>query len=446
MSALPNAFADDSSGVGRFIDLLHRTIGLDAESIGANAVARAVRERYHLWRDERGGTLDDYYRAVTQDGAHMQELIDAVVVPETWFFRDPEAYAALARLARVRLHERPAKPVRVLSAPCSTGEEAYTVAMSLLEAGIPAERFTIDAIDVSERALAIARRAHYGRNAFRGRALDYRDRHFVASDGGWQLDPAIAQSVCFSQANLLQLDALAFERFDFILCRNVLIYFDRDTQCAALRVLDGLLAQGGTLFVGPAETGLLMREGMSSANIPLAFAFNRPEHERANVFRGGWPRQHTPHSQHAPHSQHDPQIIAKPIKPAFVLPAWASAPPPVRATPVMTPREEAPKEPANLTHARALADAGQLDDAARAAHAYLSAHPSNADAYYLLGVIADARGERQASRGHYRRALYLDPAHREALAHLAACLSLDGDESGARLLLARAGRISGAAR
>jgi chemotaxis protein methyltransferase WspC len=442
MSALPTSFADarhdEPFGMGRFIDLLHRTIGLDAESIGANAVSRAVRERYTLWRDEHGGTLDDYYRAVTQDAAHMQELIEAVVVPETWFFRDPEAFAALARLARVRLHERPAKPVRVLSAPCSTGEEAYTVAIALIEAGIPAERFSIDAIDVSERALAVARRAHYGRNAFRQRALDFRDRHFRAADGGWQLDPAVAQTVRFSQANLLQLDTHAFEQFDFILCRNVLIYFDRDTQSAVFRVLDALLAHGGTLFVGPAETGLLMREGMSSSNIPLAFAFNRAEREHVSVFDAAWPS--------LPAVKTPP-----PMKSAFVLPAWASAPPPVRAVPVPVPgpREDArvrPEPAISLTHARELADAGQLEAAANAAHAYLRVNPSNADAYYLLGVIADARGEHQAARGHYRRALYLEPAHPEALAHLAACLSLDGDESGARLLLARAGRVTGSAR
>ncbi|SPB12703.1 MCP methyltransferase [Caballeronia novacaledonica] len=436
MSALPTPFADESFGIGRFIELLHRTIGLDAESIGANSVSRAVRERYNLWREAQRGTPDDYYRAVTQDAARMQELIEAVVVPETWFFRDPEAFAALARLARVRLHERPAKPVRVLSAPCSTGEEAYTVAMALLEAGIPADRFTIEAIDVSERALAIARRAHYGRNAFRGRALDFRERHFRAADGGWQLDPAVAQSVRFSQANLLQLDTHAFERFDFILCRNVLIYFDRDTQTAVFRVLDGLLAQGGTLFVGPAETGLLMREGMSSANIPLAFAFNRAERESISVFAGAWPA--------LPVMKTPP-----PMKSAFVLPAWASAPLAVRAAPAIEPREETrvqPKPANGLAHARQLADAGQLDDAASAAHAYLAVNSSNADAYYLLGVIADARGEHQASRGHYRRALYLEPAHREALTHLAACLSLDGDESGARLLLARAERVTGSTR
>ncbi|SAK49498.1 CheR family methyltransferase [Caballeronia ptereochthonis] len=437
MSALPTSFTDtghgEPFGIGRFIELLHRTIGLDAESIGANAVSRAVRERYDLWCDQHGGTLDDYYHAILQDPAHMQELIEAVVVPETWFFRDPEAFAALARLARVRLHERPAKPVRILSAPCSTGEEAYSIAMALIEAGIPIERVSIDAIDVSERALAIARGAHYGRNAFRGRALGFRDRHFRAADGGWQLDAAVARCVRFSQVNLLQLDTHAFECFDFILCRNVLIYFDRDTQCAVLSVLDGLLAEGGTLFVGPAETGLLMREGMSSANIPLAFAFKRPERQSANVFSGAWPSV--------------PAVVAPkpPSASAFMLPAWASAPLVRPAPPVTKPVEKKPTQPEptdSLARARVLADAGRLDAAADAARAYLNTHPSNADAYYLLGVIADARGEHHESRGHYRRALYLDPAHREALTHLAARLTLDGDESAARLLIARAERVA----
>jgi chemotaxis protein methyltransferase WspC len=94
-----------------------------------------------------------------------------------------------------------------------------------------------------------------------------------------------------------------------------------------------------------------------------------------------------------------------------------------------------------LARARALADAGDLARAAAAARRYLEAHAASADAYYLLGVIADARGEAAESRGHYKRALYLDPSHREALTHLAALLQLAGDAAGAGLLLARAERL-----
>ncbi|MDR5775967.1 MULTISPECIES: CheR family methyltransferase [unclassified Caballeronia] len=433
----------------RFTELLHRTIGLDAESIGTNAVMRAVRERFDA---SRAVTLDDYYHAVSNDPALMQELIEAVVVPETWFFRDPEVYTALARLARIRLSERPSNKVRVLSLPCSMGEEAYSVAMALSDAGIAADRFVIEAIDVSERALSHARRAHYGRNAFRGRALGFRDRHFRATEDGWQLDERMARCVRFTQANLFQLDARMFERFDFILCRNVLIYFDRETQSAALRVLDSLLADGGMLFIGPAETGLLMREGMSPANIPLAFAFRRPEREIVNA--------------------------APPIKPAasgeFVMPAWArgatrvdsskvsvskpmafAAPAmalhrtstPVSVNPALAPASTpTPTSTPTLAQAHALADAGSLIEAESIARGWLHKHPASADAYYLLGVIADARNAHDESRAHYRRALYLDPTHREALTHLAALLQLDGDTDRARIMLARAERSAESAR
>jgi chemotaxis protein methyltransferase WspC len=410
----------------RFIDLLHQTIGLDAESIGSGAIVRAVRECFTAWRerDDRanGATLDDYWHAVNADSERLQDLIEAVVVPETWFFRDAEAFAALTRLARLRLHDEPSRPVRVLSLPCSTGEEAYSIAMALTDSGIAPERFSIDAIDVSEAALALARRAQYGRNAFRGHAeafRGFRERHFERTQDGWRLSAAIAGRVRFTQANLLQLDPHAFERFDFLFCRNVLIYFDPETQSAALRVLDALLAEGGVMFVGPAETGLLMREGMSSAKIPLAFAFRRGIGTTSREVRapapvaplalsawnttariaGAWP---------------DRNLTSGTLKPLDASPwttkpgAGAKAALAIRIVPPAFLPHAATASPvtpaagdSTLAEARALADAGDLASAAAAARRYLEAHASSADAYYLLGVIADARGEPAESRGHY---------------------------------------------
>ena len=99
-------------------------------------------------------------------------------------------------------------------------------------------------------------------------------------------------------------------------------------------------------------------------------------------------------------------------------------------------------KPGTLKQAQALADAGALLEAADIARSYLKAHPASADAYYLLGVIADAQGEQSEARGFYKRALYLDPGHGEALTHLAAVLGLEGDRAGSQLLLARAERAS----
>jgi chemotaxis protein methyltransferase WspC len=501
----------DHPAIARFIDLLHETIGLDAESIGAGTVARAVRERFAAWRGRGTATLEDYWLAVGGDRARLQDLIEAVVVPETWFFRDPEAFAALVRLARARLAERPERPVRVLSMPCSSGEEAYSAAMAFIDAGIAPERFSIRAIDVSERSLAIARRAHYGRNAFRGQALAFRERHFTHAADGWQLNEAVAKTVRFTQANLMHLDCQTLGQFDFIFCRNLLIYFDRDTQRAALDVLDALLAEDGTLFVGPGETGLLMREGMRSANIALAFAFHRPETRDAGLAaRSLWaaacahaPARPAPASLmpagrfdarpapaltpeslasraafadaawHAPHAAGDGAgLVASPaiglalataenLLKGLSMPASPPAVPhatPARVLPEAAfdtsirhaPASAAPAAPKpgdahatpTLATARSLADQGRLDAAQAAVRSYLKEDASSAEAHYLLGVIADARGEKAESRQCYRRAIYLDPAHREALTHLAALLALDGDEAGARLLIARAERAS----
>jgi chemotaxis protein methyltransferase WspC len=111
-----------------------------------------------------------------------------------------------------------------------------------------------------------------------------------------------------------------------------------------------------------------------------------------------------------------------------------------RAAPETATNAQAAVKPGTLKQALALADAGTLPEAADIARKYLEAHPASADAYYLLGVIADARGEQTEARGFYKRALYLDPGHGEALTHLAAVLGLEGDRAGAQLLLARAER------
>ncbi|WP_010095637.1 CheR family methyltransferase, partial [Burkholderia ubonensis] len=144
-----------------------------------------------------------------------------------------------------------------------------------LDAGIGPSRFSVDAIDISARAIERARDGLYGRNSFRGHPLEFRDRHFHETAGGWQLDARVQEPVRFVRASLFDLPLDADARYDFIFCRNVLIYFNRDAQDQSIRLLDQQLSDGGTIFVGPAETGLMMRHPLTPARIPLAFAFHR---------------------------------------------------------------------------------------------------------------------------------------------------------------------------
>lgn len=472
-----NAHHDHAPLYRRFADLLHRTMGLDAASLGHGAIERAVDQRASAWRanGHADATLDDYWEAAHVSPSMVQALIETVVVPETWFFRDADAFKALARLAHDRLRERgTALPLRILSLPCSTGEEPYTIAMCLLDAGIDAAHLRIDAMDISERSLALAQGAVYGRNSFRGNAFPFRDAHFTRTEDGWRIAPGIVETVRFSRANLMQLDASALGVYDFVFCRNVLIYFDRDAQQSALHALNGVLAENGTLFVGPAETGLLMRYGMQSAKIPLAFAFHRaspaeaqqngwhtaplataaaiamtqtsvptltplpvfsaepfawPDPVARQPLNGGIPQQATPFASTS-RQAHKPLVAA--------TPGYSALAPPINA-PTQAARD-------SLQAAHALADAGRLTQAAAAINAYLEHHAPHADAFYLLGVLADANGETRLARGHYRKALYLDPQHAEALAHLATLLELEGDRDGARLLMQRASRAQGAQR
>src|SRR6478672_9330829 len=120
--------------------LLARTIGLDSNSIGISAVDRAVRERMKI---SRVPSIESYWTHLSDSSAELQELIEAVVVPETWFFRDDEAFATLVR-ASLELQERTSAALRFLSIPCSTGEEPYSIAMALRDAGIARDRFHVD--------------------------------------------------------------------------------------------------------------------------------------------------------------------------------------------------------------------------------------------------------------------------------------------------------------
>ena len=449
---------------------LSQETGIDASSLGINALERAVQDRVRLTQSAAPVTgvsedaVDGYWRLLNDSPEERLALIEALVVPETWFFRDREAFVALARLVNEKLARDPARVARVLSVPCSSGEEPYSVAMALFDAGIGPERFTIDAFDISARAISLAQKAVYGRNSFRGGEFEFRDRHFSPVDGGWVLNERIQQAVRFTQANLFDPSHNTGTRYDFIFCRNVLIYFHRDAQDRAIHLLDARLADGGTIFVGPAETGLMMRHTLSSARIPLAFAFQRTpvEEPRAPAFTlpgmAAAAPQAAPWAFGATHGAAAPSFAARP-QPAVPAPrtattatlANASTQPPAHVTRHVHghgPARAHAKPGASavpdesLAEAGRLADAGEFDKAEHVAQAFVNVHGTDAEAFYLLGLIADARGRTADASDYYRKTLYLEPAHYEALTHLAALLDMSGDSAGAQQLMRRAQRAA----
>ncbi len=399
--------------IEQVIRLLKGLIGLDVESVGQGVIERALRQRMKLLE-----MLDElsYWTLLQHSAPEQQALIEAVVVPETWFFRYPESFSALAVLARQRLTElRGSRPLRLLSLPCSTGEEPYSMVMALLDAGLAPSTFQVLALDISNKVLEQARAGIYGRNSFRGADQGFSERYFAATDGSLQLSPQVLAKVTLRCGNLLDEKLLTGEAaFDFVFCRNLLIYFDRATQQVALDALKNLLQEGGTLFVGPAEAGLVSQNAMQVLGQPLTFAFQRASAPIAPPARPLSVVKQVPHKPHVL-----PRVPAK-----------------ARAVPSATPPATA-----SLTRVAELANAGLSAEARLLCERYLAEYGASAEAFYWLGLLSDVERQPDAAHDFYRKALYLDPGHSEALAHLATLLAARGDHEGARRLQQRASRV-----
>jgi chemotaxis protein methyltransferase WspC len=416
------------NGDQRFFDFLKETIGLDVTSVGPAIIERAVRQRSIV---SQAVSADEYWRTLQGSRDEQQALIEAVIVPETWFFRYPESFATLAKLASKRLSEiNNLRALRILSLPCSTGEEPYSIAMALLDAGLKPHQFKVDGMDVSPLSVDKARRAVYGKNSFRGDDIAYRDRHFTAVGDGYRLDPRVQEQVRLQVANLLDPGLLAGEPpFDFVFCRNLLIYFDQPTQKQVFEVLKRLTHVDGVLFIGPAEGSLLGRLGMRSIGIAQSFAFSR---------------QATPDPEPLPAFVPAPLPVPQPLR--------KPAPAPVRSRPFasVVPLPSAPKTSGSdttvlLANIAALANAGKSAEARAACESYLRSHEPVAQVFYWLGLLSDVTGNVLEAQGFYRKALYLEPQHPDALMHLAALLQAQGDSAGARRLQERAARSERAA-
>ncbi len=422
----------------RFFRFLQVRIGLDVESVGAGMVERALQQRCLAIQAR---DLDDYWLHLQQSAVEQQALIEAVIVPETWFFRYPDSFAALVTLARkcIAAHG-PSRPLRLLSLPCSTGEEPYSIAMALLDSGLAPSSFSIDAMDISPLSIAKAEQALYGRNSFRGTDVAFRERHFSEGEEGHHLHPRVRAQVTLQVGNVLDPALQARDgQYDFVFCRNLLIYFDLPTQQRVFEVLKRLMQPSGVLFIGPAEGSLLARLGMRPVGIAQSFAYVRHEP----------PARVTPTPRAA---------LAKPPAPA--APFAATPPAPAAPSPFATaPRVQgslrptlAPSPPARgaapetegqlLAQIAQQANAGDSRSARASCERYLRQFAPKAQVYYWLGLLSDTEGQAQQAQGHYRKALYLDPQHPEALMHLAALLAAQGDETGARRLQQRAARAT----
>ncbi|MBT0959560.1 CheR family methyltransferase [Denitromonas iodatirespirans] len=361
----------------------------------------------------------------------VETLASHLTVGETYFFRDPAVFAALEHHILpplIAAGREQGRRLRLWSAGCCSGEEAYSLAI-LLDRLIPDLddwHITLLATDINPHFLARARLGAYREWSFRGTAVSLKPQYFTpAEDGTFTLKPRIRRLVSVDYLNLVDdtYPSLASNTngMDLILCRNVLMYFAEDTVDAIVAKLRRCLTTDGWLALSPTEGSAALRSGFTAVEFSDTLVYRKTE------------------TAERPAPTTAPSWAAAPLPPRPARPAARSAPP---ARPAAAPPETAIAQartcfsrgayaqaadllsaaaptaaPDCALAAHACANIGRLDDALRWCALAISADKSGPELRYLQAVILAERGDAAAAIGCFRQALYLDPDF--ALAHFA---------------------------
>ncbi|MEO8002680.1 MAG: CheR family methyltransferase, partial [Arenimonas sp.] len=366
------------------IELLQTRLGLDPGTLGERVIDDAFADA----RRSLTVTDDDaLYRRVLIDDKAFSEFSECFVVPETWFFRAPEQFEDLVRFAREQSTQR---PLRVLSLPSSTGEEAYSAAITLLEAGFAPTDIDVLGIDVSQAAIRRASAGVFRRSALRGQPIPSPWLH-EADDGSLQADPVLRRCVRMRVGNALDLNLLRGEQsFDVLFCRNLLIYLRPEARIQLLQTLLSAASMPALVLAGQAEVLSSLSDALRpyEGGCPLSFVYGAPR-----------------------------AVTAAPAPPATAPRAIARVVP----VPVLNrPAEVIPSAIPVLAHddisqVRQLADAGHVDQARAACLARLTRQPDDVETLFLLGLVESAAGNPEAAERAFTQVLYLDRNHLDAI-------------------------------
>ena len=393
--------------------LLSRAAGLVFDDSRRQSMAYSVAERVR----ESGAADVTAYLAMLDDPAEQQRLLDEVTIQETHFFRNPPQVRALRMHVLPELIAHAAKNgrrVRIWSAGCSTGEEPYRVAMILRELMPSTIGWDIKVIatDISSRALAAARTGQYGARAVQMATPEELARFFQPSENGHEVRPEIRELVEFRHHNLVT-EAVPFapdEHVDLILCRNVTIYFGRQTTRALMERLHRCLRDGGYLFLGHSETLWQVSEQFHLVSLGTgdgaAFVYRRQDGkgERRAVLpdrrtQDDGPPQPKSERRHASRRHEQAKPASPSVRPSPRAPD---------SRPVERPVLKVAEPPALAV--RATIDSGDYEGAIELASAMIEGEPLNGEGFYLRGLALTDLGRDEEALVDLRKAVYLEPS------------------------------------
>jgi chemotaxis protein methyltransferase CheR len=432
----------------RVASYVEQRTGLSSAGPGRRRLDQAVRETLPARYELRGSAA-----ALTDED--LDRLCEAVTVQESYFFREP------GKLAIVRDQLLPGlrtghAPVRIWSAGCAAGEEAYTLAALCQEAGL-GDRFRVLGTDLSHAAIAAARRGVYSRWSVRG--LDRgRVAELFETDGRQHhVVERLRRNVEFEQHNLVDPRPEAWGPFHLVVCRNVLIYFSPEAVRAAITTLADALVPGGWLVLGasdpladtfgqlePVRTahGLVYRRRPAddtgdNAGAGATPAVARPvDTARTTVRRQLRPRRAAPPPPATGHEM--PETPEAPdaseltgLAAAAERELGAGRPAEAERQARAMLRSSPGERTAHLLLIQSLAEQGRPAEAVAAANRAVALFPDDAETRYLQAVAVLERGDAHAAAAVARQAVYLDPASAPAHLVLARAQELLGNATAA---------------
>jgi chemotaxis protein methyltransferase CheR len=458
--------AVERAQVERFRALISQRLGLQLDDTRLDELAEVLRRRVDASRSEAASPYLSRL-AAAGDRDELRALARQLTIGETYFFRNTEQFEAfsdvvVAERARAQSERR---QLRLLSAGCSSGEEAYSLAIWLRERWpqLASWDVRIVAVDVNPQVLERAAQARYPAWSFRETPAELRKRYFASDDGReFQLDPSLRANVSFEERNLLDDDPSFWQpgSFDVVFCRNVTMYFTPEVTAALIARFAVCLAPGGYLFLGHAETLRGISQDFHLRHTHNTFYYQRREG-----------------SLHAPAGPSVEATLPRPSDSwidvirraseriaALTQQKSGEAAPPA-ALPVRAPRwdrtlamelfrqerfseaivlmrglpaDAIADADAQLLLAALLTNAGQLAEAERVCRALLESDEMNAGAHYLLALGREHAGDRAAAVEHDQTAVYLDAGFAMPRLHLGLLAKRAGDLETARRELALA--------
>lgn len=408
--------------LSRLSDMLAARIGLNFPAERWNDLERGVTAAAPAFGMADAKSCALHLLSTPLTHRDVETLASSLTVGETYFFREKRSFEVLEQHilpALLRAREGTERRLRIWSAGCCTGEEAYSIAM-LLDRLVPKSEdwnITLLATDINPLFLRKAAEGEYGAWSFRATPNWIREQHFQPRrDGHFKLAERIRKRVTFSYLNLAD-DAYPSltnntNAMDIILCRNVLMYFTAQQAKAVVEKLRRALVDGGWLIVSPAETSSALFSRFTTVEFAGAILYRKDTNAQAPHFESHLPAPVTDSIQASWRSAEE-NLAAENI------PALEAFPDPMPATsPASDDSAPLPAQQDQLSRAaRDCANQGRLSEAAEWCRKAIAADKLNPAHYYLLAVIQLEQGQNEDAAQSLLRTLYLDPDF--VLAHYA---------------------------